>query len=447
MIIINNKNYTQDYIKNAYKEKGYELISEYHNVNSKLYVIDNEGYVCASIWCKFEQGREPNKFHKSNPYTIQNIKLWMKTNAIGYELLSTEYKSSDKDKLLFKCPKCSNKFPISWSKFKQGERCPYCCNPPQRIELGINTIWDTDKWMCDLGVSEEDAKSYSKSSGKKIRVKCPNCGKEKYMTPNKIYSRRTISCICNYGVSFSEKFIVSLLDQLEIEYIKEYVPNWSNNKRYDFYIKDYNMIIECHGRQHYDYTGFNRSLREEQENDKYKQQLAYHNGINEYIVLDCRKSNLDWIKNSILNSELSTLFNLDDIDWSKCEEFATSNLVKQVCDYWNQKEECETTTDVAKEFKLSSTTIKGYLKFGNELNWCIYNAKEEMGKINKYNLKKIEVFKNGISQGIFNSALELENKSYELFGVKIKRSKIYDVCNSRRKSYKGYTFKYIEKIE
>ena len=144
---------------------------------------------------------------------------------------------------------------------------------------------------------------------------------------------------------------------------------------------------------------------------------------------------------------MSTLFNLDDIDWSKCEEFATSNLVKQVCDYWNQKEEWDTTTDVAKEFKLSSTTIKEYLKFGNELNWCIYNAKEEMGKINKYNSKKIEVFKNGVSQGIFNSALELENKSYELFGVKIKRSKIYDVCNSRRKSYKGYTFQYIEKIE
>lgn len=447
MVIINNTNYTQDYIRNAYKEKGYELISEYYNVNSKLYVIDNEGYICTSRWCKFEQGREPNKFHKSNPYTIQNIKLWMETNAIGYELLSTEYKSADKDKLLFKCSKCSNEFYMSWSKFKQGERCPYCCNSPQKIELGINTIWDTDKWMCDLGVSEEDAKKYSHSSGKKIKVKCPNCGKEKYITPNKIYSRKTISCVCNYGVSYPEKFIVSLLDQLDVKYEREYTPKWDGYKRYDFYLPNYDCIIECHGEQHYKYTGRGRSLKEEQDNDKYKRELALQNGIYNYIELDCRKSNLESIKNSVIQSQLSKLFNLSDISWLKCEEFALSNRVKEICDYWNQKEEWETTTNISKKFNLSSTTIKEYLKYGDGLGWCIYNPKEEMGKTNKNNLNKIEVFKDGFSKGIFDSALELENKSYELFGVKIKRSKIYDVCNLRRKSYKGYAFKYIEKIE
>ena len=27
-----------------------------------------------------------------------------------------------------------------------------------RAKLGVNTIWDKARWMCDLGISEEDAK-------------------------------------------------------------------------------------------------------------------------------------------------------------------------------------------------------------------------------------------------------------------------------------------------
>jgi hypothetical protein len=66
-----------------------------------------------------------------------------------------------------------------------------------------------------------------------------------------------------------------------------------------------------HGGQHYK-SGFNisnRSLNEEQKNDLIKEKLAKKNGILHYIVIDSRRSTVEYIKNSIINSELFiTLF-------------------------------------------------------------------------------------------------------------------------------------------
>ena len=284
----------------------------------------------------------------------------------------------------YHCNKCGNEDWISESNLlTKNKGCNTCCNPPRKLVLGINTIWDTDRWMCDLGISEEDAKTHTKCSGDKVIVTCPNCGKQKQIVINKVYNRKSISCSCNDGISYPEKFIISLLEQLNIKYIKEYKPEWSNNKRYDFYITDYNTIIECHGRQHYDSYGFKtcngRTLQEEQNNDQYKKELALNNNINNYITLDCRNSELEWIKQSIINSELNDLFDLNKVDWLKCEEFAiNSNKVKEICEYWKihnrVNNENLTLKDIGNIFNLGRDTVGKYLKKGSLLGWCDYNS-------------------------------------------------------------------------
>ena len=67
-------------------------------------------------------------------------------------------------------------------------------------------------------------------------------------------------------------------------------------------------IIENHGEQHYIHRGTfkSKSLEDEQRNDVYKKTLARQNGVIHYIVLDCRESNVSWIKKSILNSQKNT---------------------------------------------------------------------------------------------------------------------------------------------
>lgn len=328
-----------------------------------------------------------------------------------------------------------------------GRGCPVCAN--QTVVPHINSIWATDRWMVDLGVSEEDAKKYTGSSEKRITVKCPDCGKEKDIVIRNIKTNKSIGCACGDGSSYPEKFIFSLLQQLEVEFIKELSKTmfeWCENKRYDFYIPSLNMIIETHGVQHYEETGgvFRRTLQEEQENDRLKRELALLNGVEYYIELDCRKSDLEYIRYNILNSKLNELFDLTKIDWLKCEEFALKNIIKQVCDYWNNKEEWETPQTIAKNNEWgikSSFTIVKYVEKGEKLGWCDYFTDCENKLIETRN-KKVDVFKEDVLLGTFDSLSDLERKSELLFGVKLFHSGVSMVCNKKRLTYKGYTFKY-----
>lgn len=328
-----------------------------------------------------------------------------------------------------------------------------CCRR-NKIVLGINTIWDTDRWMCNLGVSEEDAKKYTKGSKTKIEVTCPYCGYKKTTAINNIYNKKSIGCSCGDGFSYPEKFMFNVLRQLNTEFkiqLNKTTFKWCGEYKYDFYLPSIKAIIETNGKQHYENTtSFKNSLQHQREIDELKEKLAKENGINNYITIDCSKSDMGFIKQHIMNSKLNELFDLSNIDWLKADEYSImSNKVKEVCDYWNNKEEYETTQSIANNNKWgikSKCGIRSYLKKGNKLGWCNYNPKEEnkkscsrMGKLNK---KSVEVFNNGKYLGTFNSYSELEIQSEELFGVKFSRYVISKICNGNRQQYKGYTFKH-----
>ena len=63
------------------------------------------------------------------------------------------------------------------------------------------------------------------------------------------------------------------------------------------------------------------------------------------------------------------------------------------------------------------------------------------------NSKKVEVFKNGKSLGIYESNRILCEVSKEKFGVEFKPSNVSAVCVGRVSEYKGYAFKYVENIK
>ncbi|KQC91216.1 hypothetical protein AM596_15840 [Clostridium perfringens CP4] len=377
-------------------------------------------------------------------------------NTKNITIIDRKYRKKYKEKIKwnqkwykYHCNKCGNEDWIEESHLLNNRGCSVCSG--RIAKLGINTIWDTNRWMCDLGVSEEDAKKYTSRSGQKITVKCPDCGREKEMTLNQIYAYKSICCICSDNLSYPEKFIINILNQLNADYLIQYSPKWIKPKRYDFYLKEGEYIIESHGRQHYEKNIFKycggRSLEEERENDRYKKETALNNGIKHYIELDCRESSLEYIKNSVLNSELSQLFDLSKIDWKQCAEFANKNIVKEVCEYWNNRKEDETTKNLAEIFKLSRSTITRYLKRGTKLDWCNYDEKEEKAKTNRKNsqlcCKKVEIFKDNQSLGVFKSCADLSKLSEKIFNVKLSEEGISSACRGKRTEYKGFIFKYI----
>ena len=359
----------------------------------------------------------------------------------------------------YKCNKCSYE---GWSTesllLNRKDSCA-CCRGLVPV-LGINTIWDTNKdWVEIFGISEEDAKTHTKGSGEIIEVTCPDCGNIKKIKIDTIRSNKSIGCFCGISYSYPEKIMINLLNQLMVEFKTQVQKNtlkWCDKYRYDFYLPNYGIIIETHGDQHYNKHDFRRvsgkTFKEEQKNDKTKKRLAIENGIKEenYIVIDCRCSDVEYIKNNILNSELANIFDLSKIDWVKCEEFALKNIIKEVCNYWNNKNESETTTNLAEKFNLRSSTVIRYLKKGVELGWTDYNPKNEVYRVAKMNGERsrkrnsipILAFKDDIFLGEFSSSSELARNSKEILGVKLCASCIRDVAKGKREKHKGYSFKY-----
>ncbi len=428
-----------EYVYNWNEEcsKGVLKIVKYEVKKQKVYF---EGY---------EKGTRTNE--------LQNCKLGSVLGFISLEfkyeigviidkliIIDKEYRIDKKGTkwkwYKYKCNKCGNEDWITEYNLKKGQRCNACCPTPQKATLGINTIWDTARWMVDLGVSEEDAKTNTQGSGKKIEVKCPDCGRIKKIAPHIIYRYHSIGCSCSDSVSYPEKLMESLLIQLNVKYECQYRTDWSKNKRYDFYLSDYNIIIETHGLQHYEESNRGRSLKEEQENDKSKKDSALKNGIKNYIVIDCRVSELEYIKNNILNSKLNELFDLSDINWNKCEEYALKNKAKEVCDYY-KKHKGIFIIDLAKEFSVDRHTVRNYLKKGAKLGWCEYNAKEEARRGckrgGKSNSKPVSQFTlEGEFIKTYPSASEAERQ------IGICDSNIRACCNGKYKKAGGYIWKF-----
>lgn len=346
-----------------------------------------------------------------------------------------------------------------------------CCKG-KIVVKGINDISTTNPELIKYFVNTEEAYTHSIGSDKKVLCKCPCCGYEKEISISNLYYQG-ISCpICSDGFSYPEKFMVNFLNQLKQnnqlnDFIYQYTSKnnkWCGKYKYDFYFikNEESYIIETHGIQHYEKSFKkidSKTLEEEQENDKIKFELAIDNGIKleNYITIDCRKSDLEHIKNNIINSKLNEIFDLSKINWIEIGQYSEKSLVKEVCNYWyihnNINNAGLTTKDLEKVFKLGKTTIIRYLKKGTKLGWCYYNPKEEMNKNNKINAikngrnlsKQVEIFKDEISLGIFPSCHELERQSEKLFGIVLKSGSISEVAknNGRLKKYKGFTFKYV----
>lgn len=267
-------------------------------------------------------------------------------------------------------------------KYNRG--CPCCCPNPQIVVPDINSIKAKTPWMIGLGVSMEDSVKYTPRSNKKISVICPNCGITKdNVTIDNINKNKSISCICGDGVSYPEKFIYSMLKQLNLKFETQYSPKYLNKKRSDFYIPSLNLVIEADGRIGHEggivHSKSNKTIEECIITDKWKDEQYKLNGV-DIIRIDCFESDMEYIKNSILNSKLNKLCNLSNINWLQCEEYALRNIVKDVCEVWNNKNEFETVTDISNKFDLNKATIREYLKKGTRLSWCNYDAKEELKK-------------------------------------------------------------------
>jgi hypothetical protein len=410
----------------------------------------------------FECAMKITNSNKINILYENSLEYYAKTNNKEYLLKEFSNKNEKKPSnisrgskkaCIWNCPICKSEYAKSIKeRTGRGGGCPYCAG--QRINIGYNDLWTTHPHVAKLLKDKRRGYELTYGSNKKERFYCNECCFEKTTEVYKI-ARNGFSCMCiekiSDGISYPEKFMMELLSQLSVKFITQKSFSWAKNKRYDFYIEDLNnkIIIETHGEQHY--TGSfeikrGRSLIEEQMNDEYKMKKANDsNCITHYITIDCRKSELGFIKNSIINSEMPNLFSLSIINWLKVHEYAsTSNLLKEVCDIWNDG--VTNSVTIGEIVKLHRNTVIKYLKRGNELGWCNYDSKRQMSINSRKNGKKnsIAVVQLGIDNN-FIKTWESASEVGKILGIT--SNSVSSMCKGNGKYKTVGSFKWLYKSD
>ena len=352
----------------------------------------------------------------------------------------------------YKCLKCGNEDWILETALCDNQHigCNVCSTRPKKVVPGINDIPTTAPWMVKYFENPEDATKYCKTTKQKIDFVCPDCGRHHTKAIGTVYTCHNLSCPCQDGWSYPNKFMHSVLEQIAGNFETEKSFDWSKGKIYDDYIEHNGLkiITEQHGKQHYEreINKNGRTIKEEQENDKIKHDLAIQNSIDYYFVIDCRESTKEYIQNSILNSGLFSILNINpnDIDFNKCDEFATSNMTKQICEYKNSHSDM-TTKEIAKLFHISYKTANDWVKKGAKLGWCTYEKFDDL----KLHYQREDMPVNNCpvhcitTDTYHRSATKFVEYYRSLTGKKLCARNIRSVCTGKRNHVNNMKFEYI----
>lgn len=161
--------------------------------------------------------------------------------------------------------------------------------------------------------------------------------------------------------------------------------------------------------------------------------------------MNCEQSNLNWIKKSILESDIPNVFMLSskDIDWNECDEFATSNITKLVCDKYSSG--TTSINDLCEIFHLSKGSIREKLNSGAKLGWCSYSAKDAITSAHRKSGKwVIETMSKSVIQSDIYGNIISEYSSIQEAQRQLGISHIWDCIVGRRKTSGGYMWQYKE---
>lgn len=265
-------------------------------------------------------------------------------------------------------------FPIPNNLWK-GSGCVYCGG--MYTLKGFNDMWTTRPDVAALLQDPEDGYKYTAYSHKKTWFICPCCKSLNFKEINHVSAVGICCQHCSDGISYPNKFSRALLDQLPIDnYDCEYQPKWAKPYFYDnhFWYNGIEYILEMDGYLHFfERKYYQSTLEERQKKDAIKNELATQHGIH-MIRIDCIKCEMEYIKKNILNSELSKIFDLSNINWELCDEKSQGNISKKACELYMSH--IYSIDEISKILHVSKLTVRRYLNNGSKYGWCDYNSKK-----------------------------------------------------------------------
>lgn len=338
--------YTLIEVRNLYKKRGLILLcDDYKNSKIKMPCQDENGYKYSLSLGDIQDYRivDFDKFSSRNPFTIENLNLFIKDNKLSCILVSTNNPKSNKDKLCFRC-KCGEEYWLHFNHFimYKKDRCNKCSYTDRGLVYDYNTInqivQNHGYTLLNKPKQLHSCLYIQDTQGYKYRTTLINVINNGRLLPFHYYNIYTKDNIINYlrihniGVSLvdcpekikiAEDYLTfscakcfslykalwseicnnrrilcshcsqkqSTLEFLVENYLKAQNLNYETQKRFDdcrkikplpfdFYLPEYNLVIEVNGSQHYyENQVFKQNLELRQEYDKIKKEYCVENNI------------------------------------------------------------------------------------------------------------------------------------------------------------------------
>ena len=227
------------------------------------WLIDTYGEDAIKKYWSFKNTLNPFEISKNN-----NKKVWMLCQEHDYHNDYGGYKTKA-------------------SHFVRGRRCPYCINRKIHPKDSFGALYPEKAkyWSLNNKKSPYEVASYT---NKKYKFICEKCGKEFEKVLNSL-NQKDIGVVCkDCNNSQLEDNTKNILNKYNITYEREFtfdglIGIGGQSLRFDFYLPDYNLLIECQGIQHKEWQetwitkdGFERQL----EHDRRKRAYAEKHNIN-----------------------------------------------------------------------------------------------------------------------------------------------------------------------
>lgn len=268
----------------------HEFVSSLNNVNNGQWCsFCSNKKLCNDIDCK-------TCFQKSFSSHNKAIYFSTKNNTTARQV----FKKSNR-KYWFNCNNCSHEFQSTLYNVCGTKKswCPYCCCPPQKLcenescQLCFKKSFMSNEKMQFWSPKNKDVpRNIFKSSSKKYWFDCKKCNLDFFIS----LAHVSIGNWCPHCVNKTETKLYKQLLSVYPTIVREFKPNWSNNKRYDFCIPELKIIIELDGPQHFKQISNWECPDTQHENDLQKEQIANEQ---EYSIIrivqnDVMEDTYDW---------------------------------------------------------------------------------------------------------------------------------------------------------
>lgn len=231
------------------------------------------------------------------------------------------------------CPE-HGEFKMKPNNHLKGQGCPKC----GRLKLGAYRKNNTQNFIERATIKHNGKYDYSKVDYKnnhsKVCIICPEHG-EFWQKPND--HLRGVGCFqCGCKYNLTEKEVLEALRTKYKNVIYQYKPPFLHGKTsaqsIDFFLPDYNVGIEYHGRQHFipiPKFGGDEGFEKTKERDYRKHQKCQENGLTIYYLTfeKCDTSNyfeivyknLDDLYNIIEKNQITLPLTKNDINEMVCK--------------------------------------------------------------------------------------------------------------------------------